>query len=69
MEANLLIRKKTHFVLWRPAITNPEPRLIIGILVPGNPPEMQNVQSFPLQQSTQFPELWEIDAPDTWISG
>ena len=62
MVANLLQRKETHFVLWRPAVTNPAPRLVIGILTPGNPPDLQNVQEFPLQPSPNFPELWELDA-------
>ena len=62
MAANLLQRKETHFVLWRPAVTNPVPRLVIGILAPANPPTLQNLQEFPLEASANFPELWEIDA-------
>lgn len=62
MAAVLLQRKETHFVLWRPAVTNPVPRLIIGIMKPGNPPVLQNLQEFTLQPSATFPELWELDA-------
>ena len=62
MSSNLLKRKETHFILWRPAVTNPKPILVIGILAPGNPPDLQNRQEFFLQQSPTLPELWEIDA-------
>ena len=63
MLADLLKRKSTHFVLWRPREVNPTPTLYIGtIQSPDNP--HQNFREIPLQQSTDFPELWEIAAKD-----
>lgn len=63
MLANLLKRKSTHFVLWQPREVDPIPTLYIGtIQSPDNPYE--NFREIPLQQSTDFPELWEIAAKD-----
>lgn len=59
---NLLERRASHFLLWRPAITQPAPRLIIAILAPGNSPALHSVQEHPLIQSPLFPERWELDA-------
>ena len=38
MPSDLARRQETHFVLWRPAHTNPPPRLVIGRFQPGNLP-------------------------------
>src|SRR5687767_3771609 len=62
MQPDLLKRKETHFVLWRPAFTNPTPSLVIGIAVPGNPPALNDLRTIELQQHAQFPELWELDS-------
>jgi pullulanase len=63
MLVDLFKRKETHFVLWRvPSSSNP-PSLYISqpdlfeLPARGRPP-----QEIPLQQSPQFPELWEIPA-------
>lgn len=60
--AQLLIRKKTHFVLWRPRFTDPQPALFIGNFLPPNPAPFGNFTTHLLQQSPLFPDLWEIDA-------
>jgi len=60
--AQLLIRKKTHFVLWRPRFTDPQPALFIGNFLSPSPAPFGNFTSHLLQQSLQFPDLWEIDA-------
>jgi pullulanase/glycogen debranching enzyme len=62
--SHLLQRKETHFVLWRPAVTDPAPQLIIGVLAPGNPPELHEKQEVDLAPSPIAPELWEIKATD-----
>ncbi|MBW4605678.1 MAG: hypothetical protein KME22_00260 [Hassallia sp. WJT32-NPBG1] len=60
--AQLLIRKKTNFVLWRPRFTDPQPALFIGNFLVPSPTPFANFTTHLLQQSSQFPDLWEIDA-------
>lgn len=62
MESDLLRRRKTHFVLWRPKNVGTAPRLIIGQFQPGNPPTLAGEQQLPLTQAEGFPDLWEIAA-------
>lgn len=62
MKPHLLVRKKTHFVLWRPGNIKPVPKLKIGILQPGNPPTLGDVQIFPLKRSKKYQDLWRLDA-------
>ena len=62
MTADLLRRKETHFVLWRPGTTNPPPALVIGRLKPGNPPSFVEHRQFDLQPTPGFSDLWEIAA-------
>ncbi len=56
--AQLLIRKQTHFVLWKPRFTDTPPELFIGLTTE----PVTNFQTFPLTQSATFPDLWEIEA-------
>jgi pullulanase len=60
--ADILQRKETHFVLWRPRQTSPAPKLIIGKFHPGNPTSLSEQQSFDLQASSLGQDLWEIEA-------
>jgi pullulanase len=60
VDADLLRRKATAFVLWRPAVTTPPPRMIIGRLQPGNPPALTGEQSLPLRPAGGG--LWELPA-------
>jgi pullulanase len=62
MQPDIITRKETHFVLWRPAFTDPIPSLVIGIGVPGNPPALNNLRTIELIQNPQLPELWELDS-------
>ncbi len=62
MESDLLARKETHFILWRPRGTDPPPHLVIGQFRPGNPPSFEKLQSAPLRQSGLHSDLWEIPA-------
>ncbi len=64
MRADLLHRKVTDFVLWRPRYTDPPPCLIIGQLRPGNPPAFGDEQRFELRPSPTHPDLWERPAAD-----
>lgn len=62
--ADLLVHKRTHFALWRPAVTEPAPRLIIGTFAPGDPPTLAQVQTFSLSLSAKRPDVWDIAARD-----
>lgn len=64
MPVDILSRKQTHFVLWRPGQTDPKPTLYIGNIQPSSTANFENFQEIPLQQSAQFPELWEVPAQD-----
>ncbi|MBD2021962.1 alpha amylase [Leptolyngbya sp. FACHB-36] len=66
MPADLLTRKQTHFVLWRPGSVD-APTLFIGPQ-PQPTPEAPNSFSFepfreiPLRPSPEFPDLWDAAA-------
>src|SRR6478736_3671730 len=62
MHFDLLQRKRTHFMLWRPRCANPPPALIIGTLLAGNPPSFQLLNRFDLAPSTVSTDLWEVAA-------
>ena len=62
MRVDLLQRKRTHFLLWRPAVTNPPPALVIGAFRAGNPPSFEQLNRFDLAPSPMSPDLWEVPA-------
>ncbi len=62
MPFDLLERKQTHFVLWRPTITNPPPALVIGTFRAGNPPSFEPLNKFDLAPSPVSADLWEVAA-------
>jgi 1,4-alpha-glucan branching enzyme len=62
MPFDLLQRKRTHFLLWRPESTNPPPALIIGTFRAGNPPSFQLLNRFDLGPSPVSADLWEVAA-------
>ncbi|MFB8789016.1 MAG: alpha-amylase family glycosyl hydrolase [Potamolinea sp.] len=64
MLADLLNRKQTHFILWRPGSVEPFPTLYIGNFLTKSLNPFENFREIPLRQSQQFPELWEIAAKD-----
>lgn len=68
MVADLLARKRTHFVLWRPGAPDPAPALYIGTIVNANSASFERFREIPLQQSGQFADLWEIAAQDCGLS-
>jgi pullulanase/glycogen debranching enzyme len=73
MLADLLTRKQTHFILWRPGAVDPAPTLYIGT-VPKPLPNSANRYTFehfkeiPLHPAAQYPELWEVAAQDCGLS-
>jgi glycosidase len=62
IKVDLLERKATKFVLWRPGKTATPPKLIIGTFVPGTPPTLAGVQEIELKPAAGFPDLYEVDA-------
>lgn len=60
MNIDLLNRRKSHFVLWRPGIYEPNPTLYIGNIDPESPQRLTKFKEYPLHQSPDFPELWEV---------
>lgn len=65
MPVDLFIRKQTHFVLWRPGVTQPKPTLYIGTIRSQNLQfQPENFREIELKPSVQFPELWEVPASD-----
>jgi 1,4-alpha-glucan branching enzyme len=64
MSSDLLQRKATHFVLWRPRITAPAPTLVVGRLEHGNPPDFVEEGRFDLRPSAVSTDLWEVSAAE-----
>lgn len=61
MPADLLNRKKTHFVLWLPGEEKPNPTLYIGT-ISATSTSLENVRELGLSQSKDFTDLWELGA-------
>lgn len=69
MAADLLNRKKTHFVLWRSPFVQPAATLYIGTMAQNsNSLTLENVKEFELSPSPDFTDLWEIAAKDCELS-
>jgi glycosidase len=62
MDVDLLKRKATHFVLWRPNQTGTNPKLILGTFQPGTPPTLAGERQIELKPSAQFADLYEVAA-------
>jgi glycosidase len=59
---DLLARRETRFVLWRPGRVAPEPRLAIAPLPPRPIDPIPGLRELPLAPDPEFPELWQADA-------
>jgi 1,4-alpha-glucan branching enzyme len=62
MKVDLLTRRETKFVFWRPRNTATPPNLVIGRFQAGNPPTLVGEQTFNLTAAAGFPDLWELAA-------
>lgn len=67
MAIDLLSRKQTHFLLWRPGQTNPVPTLCIGIGSAASG-QVEQLTEIPLQANPAFPDLWQVAAADCGLS-
>jgi hypothetical protein len=61
-DAGLWERRKRGFVLWRPAVADPRPTLVIGQLQAGAPVSLAGEQRIDLAQDGRFADLWSVDA-------
>lgn len=68
MIPNLLILKRTKFVLWLPRITDPPPRLVIGTFQPANPPALASRQAHDLEEVPGHAGLWRIEAANCGLT-
>jgi hypothetical protein len=68
MLPDLLSRKQTAFVLWRPGKTDPVPRLILGRYGQDGSPDRSSEQDFDLRQETGNPDLWVKPAAECRLS-
>ncbi|MGB0561468.1 MAG: alpha-amylase family glycosyl hydrolase [Spirulinaceae cyanobacterium] len=67
MLPDLLVRRQTHFVLWRPGDISPIPCLFIGALSQWLT-TYENFQEIPLSPDPDFPELWTVAATDCGLT-
>src|SRR5438105_1640411 len=66
---DLLLRRQTNFVLWRPSALSNPPVLIIGIFAAGNPNTLANPKSIPLSiVGPGAPGLWTLPVADSGLS-
>jgi pullulanase len=61
---NLLTRRRSAFVLWRPRQTQPPPRLVLGRFQAGNPPSLADEVVHDLALVQGIPDLWSRFAAD-----
>ncbi len=64
MTPDILVRRQTRFVLWRPGSTAPAPTLRIG----ARGLKAEAFQTIPLKPSADWPELWEVAATDCHLT-
>ncbi|MCP2731024.1 alpha-amylase family glycosyl hydrolase [Limnofasciculus baicalensis] len=64
MSIDLFNRKKTNFVLWRGGASEPNPTVYITKVSSNNSIQVEAFGEFPLHQSSQFPEVWEVSAEE-----
>jgi pullulanase/glycogen debranching enzyme len=62
IKADILERKRTHFVLWGPNVSTTAPTLVIGQLQSGNPPTFVATKRVPLGTVSGKPGLWVVAA-------
>jgi len=68
MTVDLLERKRTHFILWRPAHADPAPTLYIGQISFTDIDRYSNFREIPLRPASQSPDLWEAAAQECGLS-
>ncbi len=65
LSCDLLLRRETHFTLWRPSSDVRPPVLVIGTFAAGNPNSLANRKDIPLSAANpNVPGLWTIAAAE-----
>ncbi|MEO7276102.1 MAG: alpha-amylase family glycosyl hydrolase [Vicinamibacterales bacterium] len=62
MIPDLLIRRRTAFVLWRPQLAAVPPALVLGTFQPGNPPTLADRREIALTLVPGTTDLWAVSA-------
>src|SRR5204863_7570755 len=68
LPADLLTRRPTHFVLWRPNQSTIPPLLICGKFMPENPPLLNGERQFPMNAAPGVNGLREVAAAACGLS-
>ncbi len=69
LASDLLLRRETHFTLWRPTASTMPPVLVIGAFASGNPNALANRKDIPLAAAgTAAPGLWVLPAAATGLA-
>ncbi len=69
MAENLLTRKQTHFVLWRPSDLVAHEPVVPALFIGSRPQDnFDDFRELPLARSEEFPEVWEIAATDCGLT-
>src|SRR5882724_10541987 len=62
LPADLLARRASNFVLWRPNQSAIPPLLIFGTFQPGNPPTLAGERQIPMNPVPAVNGLWQLSA-------
>ena len=68
LTADLLARRASHFLLWRPNESLAPPLLILGRFQPGNPPALANERQFTMKPAAGVSGLWQVAATDCGLA-
>jgi glycosidase len=68
ISTDILTRRTQGFVLWSPRQQTRPPRLVIGQLIPGNPPTIQQVQRLDCPPVAGSQGLWAVAAADCGLT-
>ena len=67
MIPDLLARRRTSFVLWRPQLVATPPTLVIGTFQPGNPPSLAARMDLSLTLVSGTTDLWAVSAASSGL--
>src|SRR6185369_4588720 len=62
LPADLIARRASNFVLWRPNTSLIPPSLIFGKFAPGNPPTLDGQRQLPMSLAPGVDGLWQVSA-------
>ncbi len=62
LDADILVRRTTRFLLWSPRPPAQAPQVVLGMFHAGNPPSVQNIRRLSLLPAANAGGLFEIEA-------